>query len=66
MKQTQTDWDDLYRRRETPWEKGKPHPALLDFLAENGALHGEIFVPGSGSGHDVPRFEHGGESCSRD
>lgn len=53
MKQTQTDWETAYRRRETPWEKGKPHPALVDFLAENGALTGEIFVPGCGSGHDV-------------
>ena len=53
MKQTQTDWDALYERRETPWEKGQPHPALVDFLAENGPLAGEIFVPGCGSGHDV-------------
>jgi len=53
MNQTQTEWDELYRRRETPWEKGKPHPALVDFLAENGSLTGEIFVPGCGSGHDV-------------
>ena len=53
MKQTQTDWDELYRRRETPWEKGIPHPALVDFLEENGPLRGKIFVPGCGSGHDV-------------
>lgn len=53
MKQTQTDWDEAYRRRETPWEKGKTHPALLDFLSENGPLDGEICVPGCGSGHDV-------------
>jgi methyl halide transferase len=53
MYQTQHDWDELYRRRETPWEKGQPHPALLDFLAENGPLAAEIFVPGCGSGHDV-------------
>lgn len=53
MKQTQTDWDAAYERRETPWEKGKPHPALLDFLAKNGPLAGEICVPGCGSGHDV-------------
>ena len=53
MKQTQTDWETAYQRRETPWEKGKPHPALEDFLAENGPLAGEIFVPGCGSGHDV-------------
>ncbi len=53
MNQTQTDWDEAYRRRETPWEKGKPHPALVHFLAEAGPLAGKIFVPGCGSGHDV-------------
>ena len=53
MKQTQTDWEDAYQRRETPWEKGKPHPGLVDFLAESGPLAGEIFVPGCGSGQDV-------------
>jgi SAM-dependent methyltransferase len=53
MKQTQPDWESAYQRRETPWEKGEPHPALIDFLVENGPLEGEIFVPGCGSGHDV-------------
>ncbi len=53
MKQTQTDWDEAYARRETPWEKGQPHPALVDYLAAEGPLPGEIFVPGCGSGHDV-------------
>jgi SAM-dependent methyltransferase len=53
MKQTQTDWEELYQQRDTPWEKGRPHPALVDFLAEHGPLAGEICVPGCGSGHDV-------------
>ena len=53
MKQTQTDWEGAYQRRETPWEKGKPHPELVDFLAKSGSLAGEVFVPGCGSGHDV-------------
>jgi hypothetical protein len=53
MKQTQTDWNELYRRRETPWEKGQPHPALIHYLAANGPLRGQICVPGCGSGHDV-------------
>ncbi|MGI8432360.1 MAG: methyltransferase domain-containing protein [Chthoniobacterales bacterium] len=53
MKQTQIDWQEAYEKRETPWEKGKAHPALLDFLASDGPLAGEIFVPGCGSGHDV-------------
>ena len=59
MKQTQTDWEDAYQRRETPWEKGQPHPGLVDFLAENGPLAGEIFVPGCGSGHDVRALSTG-------
>ncbi|MEO7724114.1 MAG: methyltransferase domain-containing protein [Chthoniobacterales bacterium] len=53
MKQTQTEWEERYQRRETPWEKGAPHPALIDHVAENGPLKGEIFVPGCGSGQDV-------------
>ena len=53
MKQTQTDWQNAYEKRETPWEKGQPHPAIVDFLATNGPLNGEIFAPGCGSGHDV-------------
>ena len=53
MKQTQTDWEAAYRRGDTPWEKGKAHPALIDFLAENGPVAGDILVPGCGFGYDV-------------
>jgi methyl halide transferase len=53
MNQAHTDWNELYQQRETPWEKGGPHPALVDYLAQGGPLIGEIFVPGCGSGHDV-------------
>jgi SAM-dependent methyltransferase len=53
MKQTQTDWEAAYRRGDTPWEKGKAHPALIDFLAENGPIAGDILVPGCGFGYDV-------------
>ncbi|MEO6872285.1 MAG: methyltransferase domain-containing protein [Chthoniobacterales bacterium] len=53
MKQTQTDWQGLYESRETPWEKGLPHPALVDFLATDGPIAGRICVPGCGSGNDV-------------
>ena len=37
MKQTQTDWEEAYQRRETPWEKGKPHPELVDYLGSRPA-----------------------------
>jgi methyl halide transferase len=53
MKKTQTDWQTAYESRETPWEKGVAHPALVDFLAANGPLARDIFVPGCGSGNDV-------------
>ncbi len=47
-----TDWEDHYRRGETPWEKGAPSPGLVDLLAEE-PIRGRILVPGCGFGHDV-------------
>jgi methyl halide transferase len=46
------DWEQLYRRGETPWEKGSPHPALIQWLNKN-PLSGSVLVPGCGFGHDV-------------
>jgi methyl halide transferase len=47
-----TDWEDQYRRGETPWDKGAPSPGLLEFLEEEPA-RGPVLVPGCGPGHDV-------------
>jgi 2-polyprenyl-3-methyl-5-hydroxy-6-metoxy-1,4-benzoquinol methylase len=47
-----TEWEERYRRGDTPWEKGAPHPALVAWL-EKHALTGRVLVPGCGSGHDV-------------
>ena len=47
-----TDWESMYQSSETPWDKGAPSPALVDFLAEN-AVTGRVLVPGCGFGHDV-------------
>ncbi len=46
------DWEAKYQTGETPWDKGAPHPALLDFLAEEPVL-GRVLIPGCGLGHDV-------------
>ena len=46
------DWDQFYRQGETPWEKGAPHPALIEWINEN-PLRGRVLVPGCGFGHDV-------------
>lgn len=47
-----TDWEDLYQRGETGWDKGAPAPGLLAFL-ETHPLTGRVLVPGCGRGHDV-------------
>jgi SAM-dependent methyltransferase len=47
-----TDWEAQYQKGETPWDKGAPSPALLDFLAKE-PLTGRVLVPGCGAGHDV-------------
>ena len=47
-----TDWEEQYRRGETPWEKGAPSPGLMDFLATE-PIRGRVLVPGCGFGHDV-------------
>ena len=47
-----TDWEEHYRHRDTPWDKGAPAPPLVDWLAVHPIL-GKILVPGCGLGHDV-------------
>jgi SAM-dependent methyltransferase len=54
-----TDWESMYQSSETPWDKGAPSPALVDFLAEN-AVTGRVLVPGCGFGHDVRALAAGG------
>jgi SAM-dependent methyltransferase len=51
-----TDWNERYKKGETPWEKGAPAPPLLEFLekAHPGIWgEGSVLVPGCGTGHDV-------------
>ncbi|HCR29598.1 MAG TPA: hypothetical protein DIV79_06245, partial [Opitutae bacterium] len=47
-----TDWDQLYREKETPWDRGEPAPPLVEFV-EKQSLSGQILVPGCGIGHDA-------------
>lgn len=46
------EWEERYRSGDTPWEKGQPHPALIQWL-ESHRLLGRVLVPGCGNGHDV-------------
>jgi SAM-dependent methyltransferase len=47
------DWEQRYQIGDTPWEKGAAAPPLIEWLGSRGALHGKVFVPGCGTGHDV-------------
>ncbi len=47
-----TDWEQRYRTGDMPWEKGAPHPAIVEFL-QRVPMRGRVFVPGCGTGHDV-------------
>lgn len=47
-----TDWNQCYTEGNTPWNKGKPSPPLVQYL-ERHPLTGRVFVPGCGAGHDV-------------
>jgi SAM-dependent methyltransferase len=47
------DWEERYQTGDTPWEKGVAAPPLLEWLANGGAMVGDVLVPGCGCGHDV-------------
>ncbi|CAN5786000.1 hypothetical protein BH09VER1_BH09VER1_18290 [soil metagenome] len=47
-----TDWESRYLANDTPWDKGAPHPALVQYLAAT-PLTGRILIPGCGLGNDV-------------
>jgi SAM-dependent methyltransferase len=51
------DWDQCYRERRTPWDRGAVNPALLDWL-DRGVLAppGRVLVPGCGRGHEAIEF----------
>ncbi|PAW64193.1 MAG: hypothetical protein B9S36_02990 [Verrucomicrobiia bacterium Tous-C2TDCM] len=48
------NWDNLYREKTTPWDKGAPAPPLLEWIGANPSqIGGRVLVPGCGLGHDV-------------
>jgi SAM-dependent methyltransferase len=53
------DWDARYVARDTPWDKGAAHPALLARL-KTLPITGRVLVPGCGAGHDVRAIAAGG------
>jgi SAM-dependent methyltransferase len=48
------DWNELYARGETPWDRGTHAPALDVLLQKRPQLFaGRVLVPGCGLGHDA-------------
>src|SRR3954453_6975784 len=60
------DWDEKYQKRETPWDKGVPSPAMKQYL-ECHPVRGRALVPGCGRGHEVAlAVEHGLDATGLD
>jgi len=55
------NWEELYQKSETPWEKGEASPGLVDFLKAFPELpKGSVLVPGCGTGHDARAWASAG------
>lgn len=51
-----TDWESRYQVGDTPWEKGRPAPPLVELLSKLDPKEwgsGPVLVPGCGLGHDA-------------
>jgi SAM-dependent methyltransferase len=63
-----SDWNELYAKGETPWDKGINTPVLDVLLQKNPQFfRGRVLVPGCGLGHDARRLAaHGCEVVAID
>lgn len=52
-KETAAFWEERWESGERLWDHGRPAPPLEEFVERHGIPHGEILMPGPGSGHDV-------------
>ena len=61
----ETNWEELYQKGDTGWEKGAPSPGLVDFLTSpKRPPAGTVLVPGCGTGHDAREFARAGYSAT--
>lgn len=61
------DWNERWRKNDTPWEKGYAAPPLTEFLDDPEAelfQARRVLVPGCGSGHDVRELARRGISAT--
>lgn len=52
MASNDSQWAARYAEQHTPWDLGRAHPQLLDWLAGR-AAGGRVLVPGCGTGFDA-------------
>ena len=55
-----SDWEERYKTGDMPWEKGAPHPELVEFLKRS-PMRGRVLVPGCGYGNDVRAIAAGAD-----
>jgi SAM-dependent methyltransferase len=61
-----TDWENCYREKTTPWDRGGPSPPLRE-LFERRLPAGRVLVPGCGRGYEVALVAaHGGDVTGLD
>jgi SAM-dependent methyltransferase len=48
-----THWEEKYRNRTIPWDRGAVSPALLGWLDDGMVPAGRILIPGCGLGHEA-------------
>ena len=46
-------WEEKYRTKVIPWDRGAVSPALLGWLDDNELQAGRILIPGCGHGHEA-------------
>src|SRR4051812_28404327 len=60
------NWDEMYRKGEAFWDKGRPSPAMKQYL-ERHPQRGRALVPGCGRGREVAlAVEHGIDATGLD
>jgi SAM-dependent methyltransferase len=46
-------WEEKYRAKTIPWDRGVASPALIDWVENGVLLPGRVLIPGCGRGHEA-------------
>jgi SAM-dependent methyltransferase len=48
-----THWEEKYRAKTIPWDRGTASPALIGWVEDGVLLPGRLLIPGCGLGHEA-------------